>query len=89
MSHWTEVLNIPVHTVNYEDVVSDTQNQVEELLKYVGVEWEDACLEFYKNKRDVKTASYNQVNKSIYSTSVGRWKNYEDHIGELMEGLEQ
>jgi len=31
----------------------------------------------------VATASYNQVNKKIYSSSIDRWKNYEQYLSEL------
>ena len=30
-----------------------------------------------KKRGKISTPSYNQVNKKIYSKSIGRWKNYE------------
>jgi hypothetical protein len=42
------------------------------LLEYVGVEFENACMNFYENSREVKTASRDQVNKPIYTSSIGR-----------------
>jgi len=53
------------------------------------LEWEAGCLDFYKNKRVVKTASYNQVNKPIYKSSIKRWKKYEDYIQPLIDGYDQ
>ena len=88
MNHWTNELKIPILTVNYQDVVLDTENEVKRIIKFLDLPWEDECLEFHKHKRTVATASYNQVNKKIYSGSMGRWKNYKENITELLDVLE-
>ena len=87
MKHWTEELNIPVHTVKYEDIVSSTRDEVGKMLDFLGLYWDERCMEFYKRKRTATTASYNQVNKKIYNKSVGRWKNYESHLNLLFSAL--
>ena len=76
-------------TVSYENVVSDTRNEVERILDFLELRWEEKCMEFYKRKRTSTTASYNQVNKNIYSGSVGRWKNYESHLEPLLSALKE
>jgi len=40
-------------------------------------QWDDACLEFHKSQRVVRTASVIQVRRPIYRSSVGRWRHYE------------
>jgi len=87
MKHWMNELNIPVLTVKYEDIVSDSKNEVKKILNFIGLEWEDNCMEFHNKKRVVATASYNQVNKKIYSSSIDRWKNYEQYLSELSDVL--
>lgn len=87
MNHWTNELDIPILSVSYEDVVSDTRQQIERLIDFLGLQWEEGCMEFYKQKRAVATSSYNQVNKNIYSDSVARWKNYEQHLKPLIDIL--
>ena len=87
MRHWTEVLNIQVYEVRYEDFVVDFENQARDILKYCELEWQDECLNFYKSKRNVATASFDQVNKPVYTKSLARWKNYEKHLAELEEAL--
>ena len=42
-----------------------------------------ACLDFHKTRRPVRTASAAQVRRPIYSSSVGRWKNYESYLGPM------
>ncbi len=88
MTHWTDTLGIPVYTIRYEDIVNQPEDEINKLLAYAKLELDDRCYEFYKNKRIIGTASYNQANKNIYSSSIGRWRNYESHIGELLVALQ-
>jgi tetratricopeptide (TPR) repeat protein len=86
MEHWHSVL--PAGTIldlRYEDMVADVEGQSRRLLEFVGLPWNDACLEFYKNKRVVKTASMAQVRKPIYKTSVARWEKFGAHLDPLRE----
>ncbi len=85
MRHWHKVL--PEGTIldlPYEDMVADTEEQARRVLKFVGLPWDDKCLEFYKNERLVKTASVAQVRKPIYTTSVARWKHFARHLQPLL-----
>jgi hypothetical protein len=74
--------------VQYEQVVEDLETQVRRILEYCGLPFEDACLRFHETDRAVKTASSEQVRRPIYASSVNLWRNYEPHIGELIEVLE-
>ena len=87
MLHWQNTLNIPILNVQYEALVQDTENQVRNILQYIDLEWDDACLDFYKTKRVINTSSYNQVNRKIYTGSLRRWLNYEPYIGDLLDAL--
>jgi hypothetical protein len=88
MKHWEKVLPKGVmKVVNYEDVVADTDKYAREIIDFIGVEWDDACLEFHKSKRPVKTASVAQVRKPIYKTSVERWKKYGDGLQPLIDAI--
>jgi len=80
MQHWKSVLPLPILDVRYEDVVADPHTAVSRILEFCGLEWEDACLNFHKSKRHVATASYDQVRKPLYSSSVARWKHYEEQL---------
>ncbi|MDB5356426.1 MAG: uncharacterized protein JWN24_2879 [Phycisphaerales bacterium] len=84
MEHWKKVLTIPILDVRYEDVVADMPGQARRMLEFLELPWDDRCLNFHQNKRHVPTASREQVRKPLYASSIGRWKNYEKHIPELM-----
>jgi len=87
MDHWHEVLPQRVLTVQYEDVVTDFEYQVRRILEYCELPWEDACLRYHETDRPVRTASSEQVRQPVYSKSVNFWRNYEEHLGELIEVL--
>lgn len=88
MDHWHKVLPGRVLTVQYEDMVTDFDNQVRRLLDYCELPWEDACLNFHETDRPVRTASSEQVRQPVYTKSVHFWRNYESHLEELIEVLE-
>ncbi len=85
MDHWHAVMPGRVLTVQYEEVVSDFETQARRLLEFCGLPWEDACLRFYESERPVRTPSAEQVRQPIYDRSVGHWRHYEGHLGELID----
>jgi tetratricopeptide (TPR) repeat protein len=88
MEHWRRVLPAGAFLdVHYEDIVADQEGQSRRILEYCGLEWNDACLDFHKNKRAVSTASVSQVRQPIYKSSVERWRPYEKFMGPLFDAL--
>ncbi len=88
MRTWCESLQIPMHTVDYESLVTDPQTEVRQLLAYCRLPWEEACLDYHRSKRTVGTASYQQVRKPLYQRSVRRWEHYVSHIGPLLKTID-
>ena len=87
MEHWHKVLPGRMLTVQYEDLVQDNENQVRRILDFCGLEFEPACLQSHTLKRAVPTASFAQVRKPIYTSSLDYWRNYEPYLGPLLETL--
>jgi hypothetical protein len=87
MAYWRDQLQVPMLEMDYERLVQDPEPNVRAILDYCGLEWEPNCLSFHKSKRAINTASYQQVRKPIYTRSAGRWKNYEKHLGALIDAL--
>ena len=89
MDHWHKVLPKRVlKTVQYEDVVADTEKEAKALIEFLGLPWDPKCVDFHKSDRPVKTASVAQVRKPIYNTSVKRWKKYGDGLQPLIDAIE-
>lgn len=86
--HWRELLGDRLVEVKYEELVSDQEAQTRRLLDRVGLEFEQACLEFEKNKAPTATASSVQVRQKVHTGSVGRWKRYEKQLEPLRQRLD-
>lgn len=84
MSLWKkyfDIFKIKCHQIRYEDLIGDFKTSVDKLLGFLELPWSDDVLKFYEtaSKRGIiNTPSYNQVSQPIYSSSINRWKNYED-----------
>lgn len=89
MEHWFQVLPVRILNVDYEETVSDLERAARRLVAWCGLDWEPKCLEFHKTSRPVRTASAHQVRQPIYTTSAGRWKNYEQSLAHLFAALER
>jgi hypothetical protein len=87
MDHWRKVLPLDMFEVSYKELIRNQKETSQQLLEYCGLPWEPACLEFYEYDRPVLTASNWQVRQPIYSTSYGRWKNYDRFLSPLKELL--
>ena len=87
MVHWQRVLPLPIHDIQYESVVADLEGEARRLLDFCGLDWHPECLEFYHSKRPVFTASNVQVRQPVYTSSVGRWRQYEDQLQPLIDNL--
>jgi tetratricopeptide (TPR) repeat protein len=89
MKHWHAVLPAgSILDVRYEDLVADAGKEARRVLDYLDLPWNEACLDFHRNKRRVRTASAAQVQKPIYRSSVARWTHFARHLGVLSSLLQ-
>lgn len=87
MQHWEAVLPNPYLAIDYEDMVTDQEAMTHKVLEFLGLEWDERVLEYYKQKSYVKTASLWQVRQPVYTTSVARWKPYEKQLQPLFDAI--
>ncbi|MHC4217077.1 MAG: tetratricopeptide repeat-containing sulfotransferase family protein [Planctomycetota bacterium] len=87
MDHWRSVLTGPIFEARYEELISSQEQVSRQLVEFVGLDWDDACLRFYETKRTVRTASIDQVRRPVYQSSVERWRHYEAHLEPIMTAL--
>jgi len=88
MKYWNTILNDFIFNLKYENLIANTEGEIKNLLKFCNLEWSKECLNFYKNKRPIKTASDTQARNKIYSTSVNSWENYKKHLKEFFYKLD-
>jgi len=88
-AHWRAVLPATaLLEIPYEALIEDQEGWTRRMLEFVGLPWDDACLEFHRIDRVVITSSKWQVRQKIYASSVGRWRNYREFLGPLERLLE-
>ncbi len=87
MDHWYDLFPDQILHVQYEELVDDFEAQVRRLLDYCNLPFEEACLNFYKTERAVRTASSEQVRQPINRQGVDQWLNFEPWLGPLKEAL--
>ena len=88
MKFWKK--NIPnfIYDINYENLISNPQNQINDMLSFCDLRWEQNCMDFHKNKRAIKTVSSSQARNKIYSSSINSYKNYEEFLINLYSSLD-
>ena len=64
-----------------------TVPQVQRLIDYLELPWEDQCLRFHEQREAVSTASAVQVREPVHTRSVGRWKRYEKQLEPMLAVL--
>ncbi len=85
MKYWNDLLPNFIFNIKYEKLISNTESEVRNLLKACQLEWSDECLNFYNNKRAIRTASDIQARNKIYKTSIDSWKNYQKHVNKYAD----
>jgi tetratricopeptide (TPR) repeat protein len=89
MEHWHAVMPGVVHTVEYEELVTDIETESRRLIEFCELEWQPQCLKFYENKEASTTASTTQVRQPVYRSSVGKWRAYRAQLAPLIDLLEE
>lgn len=90
MNHWRSIL--PTHAwldIHYEDIIQQTEIEAKRLIAYCDLPWDPACLTFYESKRTVRTASFIQVRQPVYTSSLNRWRRFENELAPLLAILNQ
>jgi tetratricopeptide (TPR) repeat protein len=86
VTHWRSALPPgALLDVPYAQLVADQERWTRKIVDFLGLDWNERCLDFTRTERVVMTSSFWQVRQKIYKTSVGRWHNYQKFIGPLAE----
>lgn len=85
MAHWRAVLRPgTIYEVRYEDLIEDPAGVSRKTMEFLGLDWEEAQMDFFSKERPVFTCSKWQVRQPIYRSSKDRWKRYTEYIGPLL-----
>ena len=89
MSYWHKLYPGKIYDLSYEELTVNQEKETRKLLDYCDLDWDEKCLNFQDNKRDVNTASVLQVRKKMYQGSSDAWKKYEKFLEPLVKSLKE
>ncbi len=88
LEHWQQLFPENILLLEYEQLVRAPREQLAQALGFLGLPWNDGCLEFDRVRNRVRTASVTQVREGLYTRSCERWHNYAQQLAPLAEYLQ-
>lgn len=88
MDQWQNVLGEQMINISYEDTVQNLEDNARRLISFLGLPWQDDCLNFHQQRSAVSTASAVQVREPAHTRSVGRWKHYDKQLQSMVKIIE-
>tara|TARA_R110001592_G_C13189487_1_gene752213 strand:+ start:941 stop:2569 length:1629 start_codon:yes stop_codon:yes gene_type:complete len=74
---WHDLYSESIHTVKYENLVTEPEAESKKLMAFCGLEWNESCLNFHNNKDIMsKTASHIQVRDKINQDALTAFQKY-------------
>lgn len=83
MDHYDQIFPGKIHRVYHENLIDNPQSEIEALLNYLKLPFDDNCLNFHKTERAVRTASAAQVRQPLSRAGVDLWQSYDPWLGKL------
>ncbi len=80
MKFWEKKLPKFIYNLNYEKLVENKDNEIQKILKFCDLKWEDDCLNFNKKRNPIKTVSVTQARNPIYKTSIKGYEKYNKYL---------
>lgn len=84
-------LGLNVLHIHYEDLVADIEQACGPVLDFIDRPWHPAMLDYQETARNrdvIRTASYNQVTRPLYTRAAGRWRRYRAALEPVLPVLE-
>jgi len=87
MNFWHQQFPGDILHVQYEDVVENLESQVERILDYCQLPFEETCVRYWETERAVKTPSSEQVRQPIFKSGTENWQKFEPYLEPLKTAL--
>jgi Flp pilus assembly protein TadD len=86
--HYRAKVQLEIHEILYEKLVRDPEPEIRRMVEFCGLEFDEKCLAPQDAKHHPRTPSYQAVKRPINDSSIGRWRNFEKHLGPAIARLE-
>lgn len=87
MDFWHLEAEEDILEVHYENIIANQANETEKILNFCGLNWDDRCFEFHQSQKTVRTASFAQVRKPVYDSSLNSWNTLRSKLEPLISVL--
>ncbi|WP_170400179.1 tetratricopeptide repeat-containing sulfotransferase family protein [Ruegeria arenilitoris] len=88
MAHWDAVFGDRILTVPYEKLVADPKTYSQQVAAFCELEWTETMMRPEENKKQVRTASIDQVRNKISTKSIGGWQSVSEHLSPMLDGFD-
>jgi Tfp pilus assembly protein PilF len=86
---WRERLDWPTHELHYERIIDNPHAQIQRVTEFLGLTFDPSMLDRRQSHgKVIRTPTYDDVTRPLYTRAVGRWKNYLKHLEPGLELLE-
>jgi tetratricopeptide (TPR) repeat protein len=87
---WRPRLEQPMCEMRYEQMIADPAGEIRRVAEFLGLEWTPSMLDERRRseRRAVRTPTYDDVTKPLYTRALGRWKNYERYLAPGLPALQ-
>jgi hypothetical protein len=85
-----EMLCTPWLELRYEDCVSGLEAQARRALQFLDLPWDPQVMQYRERLKSKAVASptYEAVTRPLYTSAMGRWKNYQKYMEPCLEILQ-
>ena len=80
MGFWEQQYTGRIYHLDYDRLTVEQEVETRKLIEHTELDWEDACLSPQRNKRNVRTASQQQVREKVYTGSSDAWRKFEPYL---------
>ena len=87
MDFWEKECPGKIYNLIYENLTSNQETEIKNLLKFCELEWDPNCLKHHLNNKPIKTVSAVQARQPIYKSSIKKSEKYSDYLLDLKKIL--
>jgi tetratricopeptide (TPR) repeat protein len=75
--------------IRYEHCVADLEREARRALEFLGLPWDAQVLQYRERLKTkaVSSPTYEAVSKPLYTSAIGRWRNYQEYIEPVLATL--
>ena len=87
MMFWRGLFDKDIYNLRYNFLIENPVKEIQNVIKFCQLDWDENCLKHELNSRLIKTASFAQARKPIYKSALNSSENYNKYLTELISNI--